>query len=135
MDRMPPLLLECGVQHYDWGQRGADAFIPRLLGRPAEPGTPYAELWIGAHPGMPSHVVLDGRRRTLGEVIDSAPEAVLGRASLERFGPRLPFLLKVLAAERMLSLQAHPNPRQAAEGFAREEALGVPRAAPHRSYK
>jgi mannose-6-phosphate isomerase len=46
----------------------------------------------------------------------------------------LPFLLKVLAAEEPLSLQAHPSAEQAAEGFAREEARGIPRDAPERNY-
>jgi mannose-6-phosphate isomerase class I len=45
---------------------------------------------------------------------------------LERFGPRLPFLLKVLAAAEPLSLQAHPSAARAAAGFADEEARGVP---------
>jgi len=44
-------------------------------------------------------------------------------------------LLKVLAAAETLSLQVHPGPELAAEGFAREEAAGVPHDAPHRSYK
>jgi mannose-6-phosphate isomerase class I len=135
MDRRAPLRLECGIQHYEWGQRGEQAFIPQLLGAAAEQGTPYAELWIGAHPGKPSCAVVDGRREPLDALIERSPESVLGRACLERFGPRLPFLMKVLAAERMLSLQAHPNEEQAREGFAREEARGLPRDAPHRSYK
>jgi mannose-6-phosphate isomerase len=48
---------------------------------------------------------------------------------------RLPFLLKVLAADAPLSLQAHPTPDQARAGFEREEAAGVPIDAPHRNYK
>jgi mannose-6-phosphate isomerase len=52
-----------------------------------------------------------------------------------RFGERLPFLLKVLAVESPLSLQAHPNQEQAARGFSREEAAGVPLHAPERTYK
>ena len=38
----------------------------------------------------------------------------------------LPFLVKVLAADEPLSLQAHPSAEQAVEGFAREEKLGIP---------
>ncbi len=44
-------------------------------------------------------------------------------------------LLKVLSAAQTLSLQVHPSAALAAEGFAREEAAGVDRAAPERNYK
>jgi mannose-6-phosphate isomerase class I len=135
MDMVSPLLLECGVQHYDWGQRGPGAFIPRLLGIAPEEGRAYAELWIGAHPMKPARARTAGGLVPLPDLIDASPDAILGPASVARFGKRLPFLLKVLAAERMLSIQAHPNARQAAEGFAREEADGVPRDAERRSYK
>jgi len=98
---------------YAWGSTTA---IAELLG--VEPGGgPEAELWLGAHPGSPARVV--GEERTLAEVA----------------GARLPFLLKVLAASAPLSLQAHPTPAQALEGFARENAAGVPLDAPHRNYR
>jgi mannose-6-phosphate isomerase len=70
----------------------------------------------------------------LTERIAVDPSGVLGRRVVEQFGPRLPYLLKVLAAERPLSLQAHPDPDQAAAGYAAEEAAGVPLTAPHRHY-
>jgi len=41
----------------------------------------------------------------------------------------------VLAADRPLSLQAHPSPEQAAAGFAAEEAAGVPKDDPTRTFK
>jgi len=130
-----PLRLACGVQHYAWGQRGATAFIPRLLGVAPEPGQPYAELWIGAHPVLPAEVALDGVDLRLDDLVAAAPEAVLGSRAAAAFGGELPFLMKVLAAERPLSIQAHPNRAQAEEGFAREEAAGIPLDAPHRSYR
>jgi mannose-6-phosphate isomerase len=130
-----PLRLYCGVQHYDWGQRGPSAFIPTLIGFPPEPGIAYAELWIGAHPVKPARVEIGGGLVSLAELIDAAPEAALGASCVRRFGPRLPFLLKVLAAERMLSIQAHPSRAQARDGFAREEAEGIPRDADHRRYR
>ena len=115
------------VQPYAWGSRTA---LTDLLGVPAS-GAPQAELWLGAHPLAPSR--LDGR--PLDAVIAEHPEALLGRAAVERFGPRLPFLLKVLAAERPLSLQAHPSREQAKASFERENAAGVPLTAPHRVWK
>ncbi len=116
------------VRHYDWGDRHA---IPELLG--AEPdGRPWAELWLGAHPAAPASV--GPRRRRLDEVIAAAPERALGPELSARFGS-LPFLLKILAAARPLSLQAHPSLEQARAGFDREEAAGIPRDAPERCFR
>jgi mannose-6-phosphate isomerase len=98
---------------YAWGSRSA---LAELLGRPAS-GGPEAEYWLGTHPGSPSHVAgsTDGARLS-----DTTT---------------LPFLLKVLAAEAPLSLQAHPNSAQAKAGFERENALGIPLDSPSRNYK
>ena len=99
----------------------------------ARPTEPYAELWMGAHPDEPS-VLSDGT--PLDKAIAAAARALLlGAAVRERFGDRLPFLMKVLAAERPLSLQAHPTTEQARAGFAAEEAAGVPRDDPKRTFK
>ena len=121
-------LLDNPIQRYAWGSPTA---IPTLLGK-APDGTPQAELWLGAHPSAPSRLRTGN---SLEELIAEAPQRLLGEGSLERFGPRLPFLLKVLAAGQPLSLQAHPSLDQARVGFAREETAGVPRGAPHRNYK
>jgi mannose-6-phosphate isomerase len=119
------------VRPYAWGARGA---IPRLLG--VEPdGRPQAELWLGAHPGAPSTVVTDTGPTPFEDVIAAAPRDVLGGPTIARFGPRLPFLLKVLAAEEPLSLQVHPDADRARAGFAAEEAAGIPVDAPHRNYR
>jgi mannose-6-phosphate isomerase len=105
------------------------------LGRPTPSGRPEAELWLGAHPSAPSRILRSGAWQSLLEVIERAPEAELGQGALARFGPRLPFLLKVLAAETPLSLQAHPDLAQADEGFERERQAGIPIDAPRRQYK
>ena len=118
------------MQHYAWGSRTA---IARLQGRPAPTARPEAELWIGAHPSAPSRLATDGTPLT--EVIAAAPRTILGDAIVDRLGPRLPFLLKVLAADAPLSLQAHPSAEQAAAGYAAEEAAGVPVDAPERVYR
>jgi mannose-6-phosphate isomerase len=115
------------VQPYAWG---SPTVIPELLG--VEPtGHPQAELWFGAHPLAPS--IAAGE--PLDKIVDRDPETVVGKASVDAFGPRLPFLVKIIAAERPLSLQAHPTRQQAEAGYAREEAAGVPRDAPHRTYR
>ncbi|MEV0206698.1 mannose-6-phosphate isomerase, class I [Streptomyces sp. NPDC050788] len=119
--------LDNTIRPYAWGSTTA---IPALLG--VEPsGEPQAEMWMGAHPGAPSRTA----RGTLVEVVDADPERELGAAAVAKFGPRLPFLLKILAAGAPLSLQVHPNLQQAKEGYEDEERRGIPVDAPHRNYK
>lgn len=106
---------------YDWG---STVLLAELEGRQAT-GAHEAEIWFGDHPGCPS-VVPDGR--PLG--------AWLAREGAEGGAPaRLPYLLKLLAAASSLSIQAHPSRAQAVEAFAREEAAGIPRDAPERTYR
>jgi mannose-6-phosphate isomerase len=125
-------LLHNAVRPYAWGSRTA---IAELLGKPVPAPHPEAELWMGAHPGGPSLLVEpDGDERSLLDVLAADPDGQLGPALAARWGGRLPFLLKVLAADEPLSLQAHPSAAQAAEGYAREEAAGIPRDAKNRNY-
>ena len=124
--------LENSIQEYAWGSNTA---IAELLGLVSPSPVPQAELWMGAHPKAPSMVVSGNRRMTLQEFIDSSPEKVLGSAVSMRFSGRLPFLFKVIAAAKPLSIQAHPNIEQAREGFRRETAQGIPLDAYERSYK
>ncbi len=126
------LRLRNPVRPYAWGSRTA---IPELLGQPVPATEPQAELWLGAHPGDPSYVELPGGPQSLLDRIAADPVGELGAGVVAEFGPRLPFLLKVLAADAPLSLQAHPSAAQARAGFAAEEAAGVPRDAPHRNYR
>jgi mannose-6-phosphate isomerase len=126
---MSAVALDGVVRRYEWGSRTA---IPRMLG--IEPdGRPAAELWFGAHPDDPSAV--PERGATLDAVIGADPAGTLGAAVVDRFGPRLPFLLKVLAADKALSIQVHPNLDQARAGYAREDAAGIARDAPNRNYR
>ncbi|MGK5113073.1 MULTISPECIES: mannose-6-phosphate isomerase, class I [unclassified Geodermatophilus] len=121
--------LTSAVRFYPWGSR---TVIPELLGQPSPADRPHAELWMGAHPDEPS-LLTDGR--SLDKAIAEEPERLLGSPVVERFGARLPFLLKVLAADAPLSLQAHPTMAQAAAGYAAEEAAGVPQDDPTRTFK
>ncbi|HEY3633015.1 MAG TPA: mannose-6-phosphate isomerase, class I, partial [Jatrophihabitantaceae bacterium] len=115
------------IRPYAWGSR---TDIPELLG--VEPtDRPAAELWYGAHPDDPARV----GETTLDQLIAADPVGMLGERVVAEFGPRLPFLLKVLAAETALSIQVHPNRAQALAGFAAEDAAGVPRDAPNRNYR
>jgi mannose-6-phosphate isomerase len=95
---------------------------------------------MGAHPGAPSGVDRDGidrddgRRTTLDQVIAADPDRELGRGCVARFGPRLPFLLKVLSAEQALSIQVHPSRTQAQAGFRAEAERGLAPDDPGRNY-
>lgn len=109
------LPLRGAIQHYAWGSRTA---LAEWLGRPGPSAEPEAELWLGAHPNGPAEIEVDGRWEPLDRWLAHGAGAGAGAGGL-------PFLLKVLAVERPLSLQAHPDAAQARAGFARERAAGV----------
>jgi mannose-6-phosphate isomerase len=115
-----PYRLENPIQHYAWGTRDDAAYIPRLLGIEPEPGLPYAELWMGAHPSAPSRVRVGAHTVSLARLIERCPVEVLGVEVSETFGSTLPFLFKVLSAAESLSIQAHPNAEQAIALHARD---------------
>ena len=115
------------VQNYAWGSTTA---IPDLLGQDPD-GRPQAELWFGDHRRGPASVLRDGELVPLDDVIAADPVHALGPGG----GSSLPFLAKVLAATRPLSIQAHPDRAQAVAGYDREEAAGVPLDAGHRSFR
>lgn len=126
-------LLENTIRDYAWGSPDA---IQHLLGRPVT-GEPAAELWMGAHAGAPSRVLggpEDGAN--LDTLIAGDAVDLLGAAVVSAFGARLPYLFKVLAAAKPLSLQAHPSPEQAMAGFRAEQAEGTHAADhPNRNYR
>jgi mannose-6-phosphate isomerase len=120
-------LVNC-VKHYDWG---SPHWIPDLLGRPNPAGEPWAELWMGVHPGGPSSVeVRPGEKGILLKDLIAAGHwcALTPQCTL-------PFLFKLLAAEKPLSIQAHPTKEQAVEGFDRENRAGIPLDSLIRNYK
>lgn len=125
-------LLRGAIRTYAWGSRTA---IAEFTGRPTPTPHPEAELWLGAHPADPAYLETGGGAESLLEVVAADPAGQLGAASVAEFGDQLPFLLKVLAADEPLSLQAHPSAQQAADGFAREEAARVPLNSPIRNYR
>lgn len=99
---------------YDWGSVDD---IPGFLGHRAD-GAPVAEVWLGTHALAPSTIDAPG-----------------GPIPLREVAGELPFMLKILAATKPLSLQVHPDALLAREGFDAEESAGVPLDAPHRVYK
>lgn len=99
---------------YAWGSR---ELMADFLGLPAT-GEPMAEVWLGTHPGSPT-AVLDASNGTLRD----------------RIGFQLPYLVKFLAAQKPLSIQAHPTLEHARQRFASEESSGLAAADPTRNYK
>ena len=126
---MTVLALEGAPRHYEWGSATA---IPQLLGRKPD-GRPVAELWFGAHPHDPSPLPAVGG--SLADFVAADPGATLGPSVAARFDGRLPFLVKILAASRALSIQVHPNLDQARAGYQREQSAGIAEDAPERNYK
>lgn len=125
-----PLRMVNPVRSHRGGQAGLAGVQRRPSGR-----CPEGELWVGAHPIVSSALVdVDGREVPLLEAIQCDPEELLGRLHRNRFGARLPFLLKVIAAQRATAVQVHPARRQAAEGFARQEEACLPLRAPARTF-
>lgn len=125
------LRLEGVPRHYAWGSTTA---IPRFLGRTAD-GRPVAELWFGAHVSGPSRATGAAVAGDLATLIRTDPAAMLGEDVTARFGIELPYLLKIIAAERPLSLQVHPHLARARSGYAKETAAGVPLDSPRRTYR
>ncbi|MFE6859932.1 mannose-6-phosphate isomerase, class I [Nocardia sp. NPDC057668] len=119
------------LRSYAWGSRTA---LAQLCGRPVPSAHPEAELWFGAHPADPAQVRINGHSTSLLDVVTANPQRELGSVAGE-FGGRLPFLLKILAAEEALSLQAHPSLEQARVGFQRENRAGMALDSPLRNYR
>ena len=126
--------LQNTVKNYEWG---SPEWIPALLGQKNLSRIPWAELWMGVNPAGPSRVSLPGETEAsllLPELISQNPPAFLGEETAQTFG-KLPFLMKVEAAAKPLSIQAHPNKEQAQEGFERENRERIPLDAPNRNYR
>ena len=146
--------LQGRVRDYAWG---GPAAIPALFGYPPARG-PIAEVWLGAHPydsaciGAgpadplfdPAQIYAPGASRrqhadalpmSLEQYIAADPEGTLGEDILEGHGPTLPYLLKLIAPARPLSLQVHPSKAQAEAGYDAEEAAGIPLSSPVRNYR
>jgi len=136
-ENFPVFKLINSIKNYDWGSMD---WIPALLGQININRVPQAELWMGVNPSAPSRVKLSGNSEyaesepLLSELIGREKATLLGTETAGKFGT-LPFLFKVLAAEKPLSIQAHPDLRQARDGFEKENLKGIPLDAPDRNYK
>lgn len=109
-----PTRLSPALKNYDWGDIIA---LPDFTGQPRD-AKPWAELWFGTHP--------DGQ---------ATVQTGNGTSQLSSIVGELSFLVKLIAVAKPLSIQTHPTVAQAQAGFARENSLGVDRAAFNRVYR
>jgi mannose-6-phosphate isomerase len=107
--------LQNQIKHYEWG---SPILIPQFLGLKNNNGIPYAEMWMGTYTSAPSKAISGNITLNLKDIAGE-----------------LPFLFKLLGVDKPLSIQAHPNKKQAMEGFMREEESGLALNAPLRNYK
>lgn len=122
--------LENLIQDYPWGSK---SYLQNLLNLKVD--GPLAELWMGVHPrGMSKVEINAGTSLSLDEFIKEDSQGRLGKDVMEKYG-NLPYLFKFLAAGEPLSIQAHPNKKQAELGFALENEKGVALDAFNRNYK
>nr|WP_172397307.1 mannose-6-phosphate isomerase, class I [Vibrio cholerae] len=119
------------IQNYAWGSKTA---LQQLFELENPNDDPQAELWMGAHPNGCSGIAINGKIVQLSDFIAQNPNLILGEYTARQFG-ELPYLFKILAAEKALSIQVHPNKQQAERGFAQEEQLGIALTAAQRNYK
>ena len=124
--------MENSIQNYVWGSKTR---LTELFGIANEKRKPQAEIWMGAHEKAPSNVVDGSGSVPLNRLIAERPEAVLGKRANAAYAGRMPFLFKVLSAERPLSVQVHPDAEFAAAGYRQETERNIPLDAPNRNYK
>ena len=98
------------MKAYPWG---GFEYIQDLVQQPKKEGEAIGELWMGVHPNGPSRVP-SSDNLLLSEFL-AKNKSFLGKHD------GFPFLLKVLAIEKPLSIQCHPNRIQAKKGY-KEEA-------------
>lgn len=129
MAHSPKVLpLEGTIQTYAWG---GDSFLSDLIGKRQPSAETWAEWWLGAHPKGPAETAMG----TLDTLIGDRPAEVLSKKIAAQYENKLPFLLKVLDVQDMLSIQVHPTIAMARVGYAREEADGIDRMAANRNYR
>ncbi len=108
--KLYPLLFEPNLHTVVWGGQQLRPF----KGMPAT-DEPVGESWeVSAVPSSVS-IVSNGPMagRQLTDVISEAPEEILGRAVCEKYGGKLPLLVKFIDAKRDLSIQVHPDDEMA----------------------
>lgn len=117
----PAYALKTSCNQYPWGKQGSHSVAARLCAKQTgwdgdgpqtdfklDESKPYAEMWMGTYPTLPSYVVASGE--DLQDLLDRHPKELLGEQCIKKFGhSKLPYLPKVLSIAKALPLQLHPN--------------------------
>ena len=119
------------IQTYPWGSETAFTDIFNIKNPLKQP---QAEVWMGAHINGCSQVLHKGNFIDLSALINQDKNAYLSQSIQESFG-ELPYLFKILSADKALSIQVHPSKSEAEQGFNRENTLNIPLSAAYRNYK
>ncbi|MCL2793026.1 MAG: mannose-6-phosphate isomerase, class I [Spirochaetaceae bacterium] len=121
------------LKDYDWGSLSG---IQNIIKRDDLKGNPLAELWMGSHKNGDGLVsVSNDKKINLSEFIKTDCNAILGKPVSKKYSAELPFLFKILAAEKPLSIQVHPSKKEAEKGFDNEEKEKIDISAYNRTYK
>jgi mannose-6-phosphate isomerase len=120
------------IKNYAWGSK---TFLSELMGNDEQSPQPQAELWMGTHSQGISEIKYDNEWISLEKIISSFPNTVLGERIARQFDNKLPFLFKILAIDKPLSIQVHPDEHQAVIGFERENKLNISLSASNRNFK
>ncbi|MFH0256784.1 mannose-6-phosphate isomerase, class I [Vibrio rumoiensis] len=132
MKTLPPfMLMQNVIQDYAWGSTSS---IQQLFDIPNPENKPQAEIWMGAHSNGCSQVEINNDVLRLDSIIEQNKTTILGERTELRFN-ELPYLFKVLAAEKALSIQVHPSKQSAEIGFEKENQAGIDLKAANRNYK
>lgn len=125
------LKLNNPIKNYAWGC--AD-LLPDLFDVDNQESEPLAEVWMGAHPGGSSTLTLGNNELSLADFIALDKPAILSPVTEKHFG-ELPYLFKILTAQKALSIQVHPDKFTAEQGFQREQEQGIDLGDFRRNYK
>ncbi|KPU83562.1 mannose-6-phosphate isomerase [Psychromonas sp. PRT-SC03] len=124
-------LMDNVIQDYVWGSKTS---INALFGIANPDNKHQAEMWMGTHANGCSKIEVAGKSVLLSDFINTDKIAILGASTTREFS-QLPYLFKILAAEKALSIQVHPTKEQAEIGFAKEQAQNIALTASDRNYK
>ncbi|KAJ5096025.1 hypothetical protein NUU61_005381 [Penicillium alfredii] len=109
--------LRCGVKNDTWGKKGKDSVAAHLWSQTPghariDEAKMYSEMWMGTYPSNPSYLLPTGQ--LLADYLKKNPQLV-GKSVLDRWGPEIPFLPKILSFSKALPLQIHPDLTLAAQ--------------------
>ncbi len=107
--------IEPKIMEYAWGNK---TFIPSLINREIDEN-PKAELWMGTHTGAPS--LIDNSDELLEDFLKDNSN-FFSAEHIKKYSDNLPFLFKVLAIEKPLSIQCHPDYEFARIGYENEKS-------------